>query len=401
MTAVGNAGQEVAWSSWCLSTSGSRARARPGWPSCAPTVWNRWSRPCCAPRSTWRRRPRRTGPIPRGGVEADVHPRTFLSVDPRDRQVVGTCGFRGPVRGGRVEIAFWTFPPFEGRGWATAMTRTLVARAFEDPSVHTVVAHTLPERAPAASVLTANGLVRVQSRRRDESGPGGAVRGTVWRWETAPADARERRPGPLSDTGGAVILHLCTREELAAARAEGARRPPSLDEVGFVHLLGPGDGPPARLAALRGPRRRGGARRRPRPPGRPRRAGALGARRWARRAPRTRAGRGSPTPTARCPWPPWWPCTTSSRSRTGRSGRRRSLRSRGAGPAGTYAGRRERRTAPDLVVGGRRARSGDRIRTCDLWVMSPASYRAAPPRAVPVALGWGSRPPERSPEPVS
>src|SRR3954467_12091092 len=25
-------------------------------------------------------------------------------------------------------------------------------------------------------------------------------------------------------------------------------------------------------------------------------------------------------------------------------------------------------------------RSGDRIRTCDLWVMSPASYRAAPPR---------------------
>jgi hypothetical protein len=26
--------------------------------------------------------------------------------------------------------------------------------------------------------------------------------------------------------------------------------------------------------------------------------------------------------------------------------------------------------------------SGDRIRTCDLWVMSPASYRAAPPRVV-------------------
>jgi uncharacterized protein (DUF952 family) len=55
-----------------------------------------------------------------------------------------------------------------------------------------------------------------------------------------PADARERRPGPLSDTDGAVILHLCTREELAAARAEGARRPPSLDEVGFVHLSDPG-----------------------------------------------------------------------------------------------------------------------------------------------------------------
>jgi hypothetical protein len=113
-----------------------------------------------------------------------LHPRTFLAVDPQARQVVGTCGFRGPVRAGRLEIAFWTFPPFEGRGWATAMTRALVTRAFTDPSVHTVVAHTLAERTPAGSVLTANGLVRVQARRRDESGPDGAVRGKVWRWET-------------------------------------------------------------------------------------------------------------------------------------------------------------------------------------------------------------------------
>jgi len=120
----------------------------------------------------------------RDGEDGVVRPRTFLAVDPEDRQVVGTCGFRGPVRAGRVEIAFWTFPPFEGRGWATAMTRALVSRAFTDPTVHTVVAHTLAERTPAGSVLTANGLVRVQARRRDESGPGGAVRGKVWRWES-------------------------------------------------------------------------------------------------------------------------------------------------------------------------------------------------------------------------
>jgi uncharacterized protein (DUF952 family) len=37
-----------------------------------------------------------------------------------------------------------------------------------------------------------------------------------------------------------VILHLCTRDELAAARAAGALRPPSLDEVGFVHCSDPG-----------------------------------------------------------------------------------------------------------------------------------------------------------------
>lgn len=119
---------------------------------------------------------------------------TFLGVDPDGRQVVGTCGFLAPVQSGRVEIAFWTFPPFEGRGWATGMTRSLVARAFEDPAVHTVFAHTLPERDPAASVLTANGLVRVQTRRRDESPrEGGApVRGRVWRWELR----RPNRAGP-------------------------------------------------------------------------------------------------------------------------------------------------------------------------------------------------------------
>lgn len=37
-----------------------------------------------------------------------------------------------------------------------------------------------------------------------------------------------------------MILHLCTAAELEAARADGARRPPSLDEVGFVHCSDPG-----------------------------------------------------------------------------------------------------------------------------------------------------------------
>ncbi|MDD7937856.1 DUF952 domain-containing protein [Actinomycetospora lutea] len=37
-----------------------------------------------------------------------------------------------------------------------------------------------------------------------------------------------------------MILHLCTRAELDAARAEGARCPPSLDDVGFVHCSDPG-----------------------------------------------------------------------------------------------------------------------------------------------------------------
>jgi len=35
------------------------------------------------------------------------------------------------------------------------------------------------------------------------------------------------------------LLHLCTAEEWDAARATGERRPPSLDDQGFVHLSAP------------------------------------------------------------------------------------------------------------------------------------------------------------------
>lgn len=110
---------------------------------------------------------------------------TYFGVDPDTRRVVGTCGYRGAPRGGRVEVAFWTFPPFEGHGWATAMARALVERALADPRVEVVLAHTLPERAPATSVLTAAGLRLTDAVRRDErSGPGSTtVRGRVWRWE--------------------------------------------------------------------------------------------------------------------------------------------------------------------------------------------------------------------------
>lgn len=37
----------------------------------------------------------------------------------------------------------------------------------------------------------------------------------------------------------AELLHLCTAEEWNAARAAGERRPPSLDDQGFVHLSAP------------------------------------------------------------------------------------------------------------------------------------------------------------------
>ena len=39
---------------------------------------------------------------------------------------VGACAFRSLPRSGEVEIAYFTFPEFEGRGFATEMARHLI-----------------------------------------------------------------------------------------------------------------------------------------------------------------------------------------------------------------------------------------------------------------------------------
>src|SRR5262245_12870716 len=58
---------------------------------------------------------------------------------------VGCCGFTAPPIGGIVEIAYFTFPGFEGRGIATRMAERLITIAMKsDPCVR-VIAHTLTE----------------------------------------------------------------------------------------------------------------------------------------------------------------------------------------------------------------------------------------------------------------
>jgi len=66
---------------------------------------------------------------------------------------VGTCGFKSAPCDGRVEIAYFTFPGFEGRGIATSMAAGLLAVARrQDPTV-LVTARTLPERNASHRVL--------------------------------------------------------------------------------------------------------------------------------------------------------------------------------------------------------------------------------------------------------
>jgi RimJ/RimL family protein N-acetyltransferase len=103
-------------------------------------------------------------------------------------RIVGTCGFTAPPAEGRVEIAYYTFQPFEGRGIATSMARELLALATAaDPRVQ-VIAHTLPERNASTRILEKTGFRLKGAVLHPEDGE-------IWEWErpsgnAAPNDGR-------------------------------------------------------------------------------------------------------------------------------------------------------------------------------------------------------------------
>jgi GNAT superfamily N-acetyltransferase len=101
----------------------------------------------------------------------------YLAVDRQSASVVGSCAFKaGPTSEGSVEIAYFTFPGFEGQGYATAMAQALIAVASLSPAVRRVVAHTLPETGPSTSVLEKVGMQLIGEVYDPEDG-------NVWEWQ--------------------------------------------------------------------------------------------------------------------------------------------------------------------------------------------------------------------------
>lgn len=92
-----------------------------------------------------------------------------------DGEFAGTCAFKAPPSGGRVEIAYFTFPPFEGRGIATRMAHELVTIAQSSAPGVRIVAQTLPERSASTSILRRLGFQPVGPVEHPEDG-------TVWEW---------------------------------------------------------------------------------------------------------------------------------------------------------------------------------------------------------------------------
>ena len=92
-----------------------------------------------------------------------------------DETPVGTCAYKTKPQGGRVEIAYFTFPDYEGRGYASAMAAQLVAIAQEHESSVLVAAQTLPERNASHRILEKLGFLHVDTIDHPEDG-------MVWEW---------------------------------------------------------------------------------------------------------------------------------------------------------------------------------------------------------------------------
>lgn len=94
-----------------------------------------------------------------------------------DREVVGTCAFKGPPdERGEVELAWFTFPPYERRGHGTRMARMLVELADGKGGGATLVAHTAPERDASTRICEHAGFTWVGEVELPDDGP-------VWRWK--------------------------------------------------------------------------------------------------------------------------------------------------------------------------------------------------------------------------
>jgi len=110
---------------------------------------------------------------------------TLLTQDPRphpwgcylaaqDGATIGTCAFKSAPADGAVELAYMTFPAFEGRGHATAMAAALAGIA--DAAGVMPIAHTLPEENASTRALRRNGFSLAGAVEDPEDG-------LVWRWE--------------------------------------------------------------------------------------------------------------------------------------------------------------------------------------------------------------------------
>lgn len=91
-------------------------------------------------------------------------------------KIVGSCGFTGQPKDGKVELAYWTFKEFEGQGIASFACKELVTIAKRtDPSL-TITAKTAPEKNASTKILENNNFVFTEIVQDEEIGD-------AWLWK--------------------------------------------------------------------------------------------------------------------------------------------------------------------------------------------------------------------------
>lgn len=94
-----------------------------------------------------------------------------------NREVVGICAFKNPPDENReAELAWFTFPAYEKRGYGTRMAAHLVeVAAGRSAEVARLIAHTEPERNASAKICERNAFELLGEIEDPDDGP-------VWRW---------------------------------------------------------------------------------------------------------------------------------------------------------------------------------------------------------------------------
>lgn len=98
----------------------------------------------------------------------------YLAV--QNGNIVGTCAFKAPLRAGKVEIACFTFPEYEGRGIGTEMVRRLVAITRDVAPDAVIAAQTTTEESPSTKILVKLQFRKLAEVAQTDDGP-------VWEWE--------------------------------------------------------------------------------------------------------------------------------------------------------------------------------------------------------------------------
>ncbi len=100
-----------------------------------------------------------------------------LAIEGASQQLAGICSLKGPPVEGAVEMAYFTFPGFEGRGIGTAMAQFVLDRARLLPDVKWIAAHTAPEHNASTRILQKIGM-RLVCEETEDGVP-------VWFWRIA------------------------------------------------------------------------------------------------------------------------------------------------------------------------------------------------------------------------